>query len=190
MARPTVADNVHSVPDPTPHFGYCGGAPVYLWFSPVHLVMLLLQFQLFCLRLWNPDLFTSPAVFDSLSLPHLLALTLNDRLWKVNWYLLLRCWPVAPSTTTVIIIIWFCSSSMIVWTSWPCSVIISTRHSQKRTCHPSEPGSSLGFFLGSCLSREFFLATVLQHLHCLLFGVLGWVSVQLFVTSADVKSAW
>jgi hypothetical protein len=36
--------------------------------------------------------------------------------------------------------------------------------------HPSEPGSSLGFFLGSCLSREFFLATVLLHLHCLLFG--------------------
>ena len=33
-------------------------------------------------------------------------------------------------------------------------------------------------FLGSSLSREFFLATVLLHLHCLLFGVLGWVSVQ------------
>ena len=42
-----------------------------------------------------------------------------------------------------------------------------------------QPGSSLGFFLGFCLSREFFLATVLQHLHCLLFGV----------TSADVKRA-
>ncbi|CDQ66642.1 unnamed protein product [Oncorhynchus mykiss] len=27
-------------------------------------------------------------------------------------------------------------------------------------------------------SREFFQATVLLHLHCLLFGVLGWVSVQ------------
>ena len=26
--------------------------------SPVHLVVLLLQFKLFCLRLWNPDLFT------------------------------------------------------------------------------------------------------------------------------------
>ena len=36
--------------------------------------------------------------------------------------------------------------------------------------HPSEPGSSLGFFLGFGLSREFFLATVLLHLHCLLFG--------------------
>ena len=34
------------------------------------------------------------------------------------------------------------------------------------------PGSSLGFFLGFGLSREF-LATVLLHLHCLLFGVLG-----------------
>uniref|UniRef100_A0A674BWR4 Ndrg family member 3a n=1 Tax=Salmo trutta TaxID=8032 RepID=A0A674BWR4_SALTR len=32
-------------------------------------------------------------------------------------------------------------------------------------------------FLGSCLSREFFLAIVLLHLHCLLFGVLDWVSV-------------
>ena len=38
--------------------------------------------------------------------------TLNDRLWKANWHLLLRCWPVAPSTTTVIIIIWPCWSSM------------------------------------------------------------------------------
>ena len=63
--------------------------------------------------------------------------TLNDRLWKANWHLLLRCWPVAPLTTTVIIIIWPYWSSMNIWTSWPCSVIISTRHSQKRTGHPS-----------------------------------------------------
>jgi hypothetical protein len=28
---------------------------------------------------------------------------------------------------------------------------------------------------------------VLLHLHCLLFGVLGWVSVKHFVTTADVK---
>ena len=34
-----------------------------------------------------------------------------------------------------------------------------------------------------------FLATLLLHLHCLLFGVLGWVSVQHFVTSADVERA-
>ena len=40
--------------------------------SPVHLAVLLLQFQLFCLWLWNPHLFTaratcpSPAVFNSL----------------------------------------------------------------------------------------------------------------------------
>ena len=52
----------------------------------------------------------------------------------------------------------------------------SIQHSQKRTGHPSEPVSALGFFLGSCLSREFFLATVLLRLHYLLFGVLGWVS--------------
>ena len=79
-------------------------------------------------------------------LPHLLSLTLNDRLWKANWHLLLRCWPAAPSTTTVIIIIWPCWSSMNVWTSWSCTVIISTLHSQKRTGHPSfwVPG-----FLGS-----------------------------------------
>jgi hypothetical protein len=38
--------------------------------SPVHLAVLLLQFQLFSLRLWNPDLFTGcatcpkPAVFS------------------------------------------------------------------------------------------------------------------------------
>ena len=36
----------------------------------------------------------------------------------------------------------------------------------------------------------FHLATVLLHLHCLLFGVLGWVSVQHFVTSADVRRAF
>ena len=54
---------------------------------------------------------------------------------------------------------------------------------------PSQPGSSLGFFLGFGLSREFFLATVLLHLHCLLFGVLGWVSVQHFEVSADVRRA-
>ena len=90
------------------------------------------------------------------TLPHLLSLTLNDRLWKANWHLLLRYWPVTPSTTTVIIIIiWPCWSSMNVWTSWPCTVIISTRHSQKRTGHTSEPGSALGFFLGSGLSRVF-----------------------------------
>jgi hypothetical protein len=41
----------------------------------------------------------------------------------------------------------------------------------------SEPGFSLGLFQGFCRSREFFLATVLLHLHCLLFGVLVWVSV-------------
>ena len=117
--------------------------------SPVHLVVLLLQFQRFCLRLWNPDLFTGHATLSwtycfrlSLSLPHLLSLTLNGWLWKAHWHLLLRCWPVAPFTTTVIIIIWPSWSSMNVWTSWPCSVIISNRYSQKRTGYPSEPGSS------------------------------------------------
>ena len=38
--------------------------------------------------------------------------TLIDWLWKANWHLLLRCWSVAPSITTVIIIIWPCWSSM------------------------------------------------------------------------------
>ena len=85
--------------------------------------------------------------------------------------------------------IWPCWSFMNIWTSWPCSVIISTRHSQKRTGHPSKPGSSLGFFLGFGLSKEFFLATVLLHLYCLLFGDLGWVSVQHFEISADVRRA-
>ena len=40
-----------------------------------------------------------------------------------------------------------------IWPTWPCMLLISTWHSQKRTGHPSEPGSSLGFFLGTCLSR-------------------------------------
>jgi hypothetical protein len=51
------------------------------------------------------------------------------------------------------------------------------RHSQKKNDNPSEPGSSLGFFLGSGLSMCFFLAAMILHLNCLLFGVLGWVSV-------------
>ena len=44
----------------------------YSLLSPIHLAVLLLQFQLFCLRLWNPALFTGratcprPAVFNSL----------------------------------------------------------------------------------------------------------------------------
>jgi hypothetical protein len=62
-------------------------------------------------------------------------------------------------------------------------------HSQKMTGHASEPGYSLGFLLGSSLSREFFLATVLLHLHCLPFWVLGWVLYKRFMTSDDVKTA-
>jgi hypothetical protein len=37
--------------------------PDNTWLSPVHLVMLLLQFQLFCLWLGNPDLFTGCATW-------------------------------------------------------------------------------------------------------------------------------
>ena len=81
------------------------------------------------------------------SLPHLLSRPLNAWLWKSTWHFLLRCWPVAPSITTMIIT--------------GCTLIISTRHSQKRTGHPSEPGSSLGFFLGSCISREFSTSALL-----------------------------
>ena len=32
--------------------------------SPVHVVVLLLQFQLFCLRPWNPDLFIGRATLS------------------------------------------------------------------------------------------------------------------------------
>jgi hypothetical protein len=45
------------------------------------------------------------------------------------------------------------------------------------------------WFLSRFLPREFFLATVRLHLHCLLSGVLGWVSVQHFEISADVRRA-
>ena len=53
--------------------------------SPAHLVMLLLQCQLFCLQLWNPGLFTGRATLCQtccfgLSLHHMLYLTLNDGL--------------------------------------------------------------------------------------------------------------
>ena len=34
------------------------------YLAPVHLVVLLLQFQLFCLRLGNPDLFTQPTTLS------------------------------------------------------------------------------------------------------------------------------
>jgi hypothetical protein len=47
----------------------------------------------------------------------------------------------------------------------------------------------IAWFLSGFLPREFFLATMLLHLHCWLFGVLAWVSVQHFVTSADVRRA-
>ena len=64
---------------------------------------------------------------------------------------------------------------------WPCTLKISTWHSQERTGHPSEPGSSLGFILGSRLYGEFFLATVLLHLYYLLyylhFEVLGCIAL-------------
>ena len=43
--------------------------------------------------------------------------------------------------------------------------------------------------VGFGLSWDFFLANVVLHLHCLLFGVLGWVSVQHFEISADVRRA-
>ena len=60
--------------------------------------------------------------------------------------------------------------------------------------HPAQPEEDwpplIFWFLSRFLPRfRFFLATVLLHLHCLLFGVLGWVSVQYFVTSTDVRRA-
>ena len=63
--------------------------------------------------------------------------------------------------------------------------------------HPAQPEEDwpplIAWFLSKFLPRfwprKFFLSTVLLHLHCLLFGVLGWVSVQHFVTLADVKRA-
>jgi hypothetical protein len=47
--------------------------------------------------------------------------------------------------------------------------------------HPAQPEDDWpplkAWFLSRFLPREFFLAMVLLHLHCLLFGVLRWVSV-------------
>jgi hypothetical protein len=55
---------------------------------------------------------------------------------------------------------------------------LTSAHTHTHThTHTQLDGSSLGFFLNPGLSREFFLATVLLHLHCLIFGFLGWVSV-------------
>jgi hypothetical protein len=58
--------------------------------------------------------------------------------------------------------------------------------------HPAQPEEDwpphIAWFLSRFLPR-FFLATVLLHLHCLLFGVLGWVSVQHFDKSADIRRA-
>jgi hypothetical protein len=59
--------------------------------------------------------------------------------------------------------------------------------------HPAHPEEDwpplIAWFHSRFLSREFFLATELLHLHCLPFGVLGWVSVQHFDISADVRRA-
>jgi hypothetical protein len=59
--------------------------------------------------------------------------------------------------------------------------------------HPAQPEEDwpprIAWFLSRFLPREFFLANVLQHLHCLLFEVLRWVSVQHFEIPADVGRA-
>jgi hypothetical protein len=118
------------------------------------------------------DMLTCPGyvVFDSL--PHLLSLTLTDRLWKANWHLHLRCWSVAPCDYNHCV--YFYLTLLLIY---ECLNILAMycynlhRHSQKRTGHPSEPGSSLCFFIGSCLSREFFLATVLLHLNWCCLGL-------------------
>jgi hypothetical protein len=65
--------------------------------------------------------------------------------------------------------------SLLIW-------IHVTKYSRKRTGHPLR---FLLYVSSYISSSEFFLATVL--LHCLLFGVLGWVSEKHFVTTADVK---
>ena len=39
------------------------------------------------------------------------------------------------------------------------------------------------------IAQNKLIRVVLLHLHCLLFGVLGWVSVQHFEISADVRRA-
>ena len=163
--------------------------------SPVHLAVLLLQFQLFCLRLWNADLFTGratcprPAVFNSLETAGAVEIFLMIGYEKSTEF--------TPEVLTWCTLDNYCNyyyylAMLVIYEHLnilAMFVIISTRHCPKRIGHPSEPGSSLGFFLSFGLCKEFFLATVLLHLHCLLFGVLGWVSVQQFEISADVRRA-
>ena len=91
-------------------------------------------------------------LFDPLSpsLPHLLSWPPNAQLWKVKWHLLLRCRSVAPLWLLFdpASHLWiFEHLKIMIWPQRPCTHIISTWQSQKRTGLPSEPGSSLGFFL-------------------------------------------
>ena len=75
------------------------------------------------------------------------------------------------------------------WEQYRTLGIIMEHWKHYGTRNTTEHWQHYSFFLGFGLSREFFLATVLLHLHCLLFGVLGWVSVQHFEISADVRRA-
>ena len=130
--------------------------------SPVHLAMLLLQFQLFCLRLWIPDLFTRsatcprPAVFNSLETAGAVEILRMIGYEKPTDIYSWGADLLHPRQLLWLLLFDPAGHLMNIWTSWPCSVIVSTRHSQKRTGHSSYSGSSLGFFLGSGLPREFF----------------------------------
>ena len=149
------------------------------WLSPVHLAVLLLQFQLFCQRLGNLDLFTGRATLSrtwcfwlSLSLYGTCCLDL----WRLGYETPTNIYSRDTDLLHRRQPLWLLfDPADHLWTfehfeeqsglKWPCTLIISTQHIQKRTGHPVEPGSSIDFFLGSCLSREFFLVTVLLPLY-------------------------
>lgn len=116
----------------------------------------------------------------------LLSLTLNVQLWKANWH----CTPEVRTCCTLYNHLYYYLTLLVIYkrlkilnngvaliNGHVLTLIVSTKHSQKKTGYPSEPGSSIGCFLNSYLSREFSLATVHLHLHCLLIVVLDWVSV-------------
>jgi hypothetical protein len=173
------------------------------WLSPVHLVVLLLQFQLFCLWLWNPDLFTGCATlswtccFDPPSLSliyiHIHTHTCSLNLWMLDDESQLTFTPEVLTCCTLYNHWLLFDPAGHRWTfehleerSGLALFIISTWHSHMMTGHPSQPGSSLDFFLGSCLFWGVFTS------HCAstsaLLAVWGfWLSFcKHFVTSADV----
>ena len=132
--------------------------------SSVHLVVLLLQFQLFCLQLQNPDLFTGRATLSQ-TCCFLLSFSTKPAVSNSECSAMKSQMTFNPEVLTCCILYNHCDyyyfTLLVIYEHLNILAMFCynlPRHSQKRTGYPSEPGSSLGFFLGFGLSREFILS--------------------------------